>query len=474
MSAEYKEVIHPNVPDAVFLPSSGALIRMDTRAGLKDKVYQPLTPQRLEHLHSLGVALWGDDNQFPNRAYDSGKVSTIIGGENGIPFLIRAIYGDGIEYGIERYDAEKKEMYMDQTPIPELNKLLYSPATQAALQQSIHDHFWFRNRMPRLIFSANKNKVVSLFPGKAIHTRWALQNTSGLIERCFMNANWDLFAGTGTESKETINLPVINSHDFLAQQKVQKDLKNFDYVFRSYDASNADYYQMAPWQAAIESGWYDVAMLIPKFKKFLLENQMTIKYIIVIPDWWWADQAGGQPAYDAMTPEARVAFHQKKKQEINDFLSGLENSGKSLFTSEKTMGHGFEMLNTPLEGLRVKLIDKETFSGEYLEDSAEASTHLMWALGIDPRLIGDAPGSNRSGGAGSDKEEAFNIFLNLCKSHADAIFEPLLWAARYNGIDPDYSLRIWFKRPFFRAKSETTPSKRNTVPEPETKTQRAA
>lgn len=472
MSTEHIEFSHPSVPDAVFMPGSGAMIRSESALGVPK--IQPLSPQRKEYLQALNIALWGEDNHFPDRAYEAGKASTIIGGENGIPFLIRALYGDGFSYGRERYNAETKEMEIDETPIPELDQLLRNPSTLAAIKQSIHDHFWFRNRMPRLIFSADKKKVLSLFPNKAKHSRWALQNDSGMIEDCFINANWDLTAGDTTESPATLKRPVINAHDFLAMDQIRKDDRSYDYVFRSYDASNQDYYSIAPWQSAIESGWYDVAMLIPKFKKYLLENQMTLKYIIVIPDWWWEEQAGGRDRYAAMDDKELKDFHRQKRQEINDFLSGMENTGKSLFTSEKTVGTGNMPLDTPLEGLRIKLIEKQTFSGEYLEDSAEASTHLMWALGIDPRLIGDAPGSNRSGGAGSDKEEAFNIFLNLCKAHADQIFEPILWAARYNGLDPDYRLRIWFKRPFFRAKSETTPAQRNTVPAQESSSPKAS
>lgn len=423
----------------------------------------PRNPVRKETLTSLGIATWGDNNLFPNEVYEKGKKSTIIGGENGIPFLIKAIYGDGIAYGFERYDNIEKKIVVDERPTPELNRLIYHPATLAALKQSIHDHFWFRNRMPRLIFSADKSKVLNLYPCKALHTRWKLQDDNGIVRSCKVNANWDLFVGE--DARDTIELPVISAADFLAPGAVRADGKNTDYVFRGDDAGNQNYYNLAPWHSAIESDWYDVAMAIPKFKKYLMENQMTIKYVITIPDWWWEEQAGGKAVWDKQTPQQRQDFRQKKKEEINNFLSGLENSGKSLFTSEKTLAPGGnQQLAKPLEGLRIAAVEKQTFSSEYLEDSAEASTHLMWALGIDPRLIGDAPGSNRSGGAGSDKEEAFNIFLNLCKAHADLILEPLLWAAQYNGLDPDYSLRIWFKRPFFRAQSDITPAERKTTP----------
>lgn len=455
------DVVESDSEGLVFLPGASALMITESRAG--GRAVTPDTPKRIEYLANLGIAIWGEDNKLPNRAYEAGKASTIIGGENGIPFLIRAIYGEGLRYGREQYDPVTKEFYIDQQPIPEFQKILNHPATQAAIQQAIHDHFWYRNRFPRMIFSRNKRKVLYLFPNKAVDSRWGLQNDRGLIEKCFLNANWDLLAGAGTEHEETIELPVINSHDFLAAEDVLDDDNHFDYVFRSQDPSNTHYYSLAPWHSAIESGWYDVAMAIPKFKKFLMANQMTIKYIITVPDWWWEEQAGGTETWNKMTREEKQEFRRDKQREINSFLSGLENSGKSFMTSEKTKDKN-QALAKPLEGLRIKLIEQQTFSGEYLGDSAEASTHIMWALGIDPRLIGDAPGSNRSGGAGSDKEEAFNIFLNLCKSYADSILEPLIWAARYNGLDPDYNLKVWFNRPFFRAKSETTPSQRNTVP----------
>ncbi|MGB2434553.1 MAG: hypothetical protein ACPIB5_00450, partial [Flavobacteriaceae bacterium] len=61
--------------------------------------------------------------------------------------------------------------------------------------------------------------------------------------------------------------------------------------------------------------------------------------------------------------------------------------------------------------------------GEFLGDNGEASSHILYALDLDPTLKGHTPGAGLGSGSGSDKREAFNMFLTLTNVHQKIILE---------------------------------------------------
>ena len=79
------------------------------------------------------------------------------------------------------------------------------------------------------------------------------------------------------------------------------------------------YYNRPYWWSVFASGWYDFSSAIPVYKKALIKNQMTLKYMIYIRDGFWKKLYGAQGATsDAKQKEFKTEF----LKDMNDFLSG--------------------------------------------------------------------------------------------------------------------------------------------------------
>jgi hypothetical protein len=121
-------------------------------------------------------------------------------------------------------------------------------------------------------------------------------------------------------------------------------------------------------------------------------------------------------------------------------MAGAENTGNSLMVTFSSN----PQLQKEYPGWKITAIDNKIRDGIYIEDSQEASSHLLFALAVDPTLIGSAPGKGMGAGSGSDKQAAFNQYISLCQAHADIILEPLHFIRDYNGWDPRLTFK--FKR----------------------------
>jgi hypothetical protein len=296
------------------------------------------------------------------------------------------------------------------------------------------DFYWFYNYFPEMIVSNDRSKIVSISAQEASFCRWEKPNSStGLVERCYINANWD--NGGKEDSPETIVVPVLDPYyDPVGNLKARKD--GFKYIYPvSYPSPGNSFYQLAPWDSLRKNGWLELASMIPKWKKALMKNQLSIKYHIEIPEYYWRWK---YKTWDEMGQDQQVAARKKEMTEFNDFLTGEENAGKSVMTSSKFDAGS----NTKYPGWTITVLDDKMKDGTYIEDSQEASAHILFALGVDGTLIGNSPGKSMGAGSGSDKRVAFNQYIILRKAEEDLILEPLNFIRKYNGWDPELRFRI--------------------------------
>lgn len=188
------------------------------------------------------------------------------------------------------------------------------------------------------------------------------------------------------------------------------------------------YYNRPYWWSVFASGWYDFSSAIPVYKKALIKNQMTLKYMIYIRDGFWKKLYGAKGATsDAKQKEVKTEF----LKDMNDFLSGEENAGKGFvadFSYDKLKG--FEEKDIIIEPLK-----NDNIGGEYIEDSEEVSNVMSYAHGVHPSIIGASPKSKSING--TEARELFIIEQALMKAFQDATLKPLYMAKAMNGWDKD-------------------------------------
>lgn len=387
---------------------------------------QPATPKQKEQGGGDDVAPWGDDNDFPQKLISVVEQSTEIA-----PLLdwqARAMQGREVIAVQRVYDDDSGKFVERVVNDEEIDDFLQDTTTKRYMRESSLDFFYFWNVFPELIKSVKGDKIAYIGTQDASFCRWSKQDNNGIIRKCYVNANWPDAKST---DKETIKYPVIDPYSTQRIEDVRNS-KDDRFIYPiSYPSPGKVYYQLSKWHGFIVSGWADIARSIPQAKKSMMKRILSAKYILRIPINYWP---AVYPDWKDMTSDQKLAKKKEKLKEINDQLTGMENAGKTIMNE-----FGKDMFtNQDVPAWEIVEIESNTKSGEHLEDSREASEHLMRAVGVDPTLVGDGPGKKMGGGSGSDKRIAFNIYVALLQAYRDVILEPLYFIAEYNGWRKKY------------------------------------
>jgi hypothetical protein len=151
---------------------------------------------------------------------------------------------------------------------------------------------------------------------------------------------------------------------------------------------------MPTWYAAKK--WVEIAKNVPTMKAQMFENNIRLKYIVTIYDSYWTRVFGDEwNSYDFKTKEEKRA---ETYDAIDKWLVGSTNAYKSVFVPGS-----YDPINwKAVPEIEIKPIEDSTKQGELLPDSAAANSEILFALMMNPALMGaDTPGGPYSGGAGS-------------------------------------------------------------------------
>jgi hypothetical protein len=412
------------------LISTGNALKTKAAAGTTQKPDSPLVKPTGDNSTAV-IAKWGEDNLFPQRVLCEIENNTIIGST--LDWKARALYAGGVEAGKVSYNANGKQIFtpLIYQPFEEFKK---RSAFNRYLIEACGNFYYLYNVFPEFVLSNDRKQIVAITVQDAPFCRWGLQNPkTGLVEWCYVNANWDKWEDE--YSQYTARIPVLDPYyDPVGSLRERDD--SFKYIYPvSYPTPGKVYYQLAHWNSIRKSGWLDVAAEIVKFKKYLLKNQLTIKYHIKVPEYYWGWK---YPKWASYTEVQKKQIIKDELDAFNKFLQGTDNAGKSIMTIYKFDPH----MQKAYQGWIIEAIDDKTKDGAYIEDSQEASSHILYALGVDATLIGTTPGKGLGAGSGSDKRVAFNIYMSLCQIHQSIILEPLEIIRDYNGWDPEIQFRF--------------------------------
>lgn len=431
--------------------NTGVLISYGAEAKFKEK---PLAPKE-EDIHSFSdskVAYWGDSNDFPDKIEEElGKNADLLAA---LDWKARALYAGGVQYQV--LDPETGELKTKH--IPEIYAFLqnswYYP------MQACTDFYKLYNSFSVVILDQGRDKITKLYAPPTRMGRFSKQDKKGNINKLYISANWKEHPADGGEFRETI--PVVDpTYQDIRQLKDRRD--GFKYCLPVSYPTGRTYYQLAHWNCIRESKWLQLANNIPQYKMALMKNQMTVKYHVIMPDYWMSWKYKN---YHSLSQEKQAELITKEMDWFNDAMTGLEKSGKTIITMAMCEKHTGKML----AGWQIIPIDDKLKDGAYLEDSAEATIKIYSAVGIDPSLSGIIPGKGGSNRSGSDKREALNIYLSLVQMHADILLRPYYEVAKYNGWEEKYGPIVWsFKKPLLQTLDQISPAKRETtLPEQET------
>ena len=159
-------------------------------------------------------------------------------------------------------------------------------------------------------------------------------------------------------------------------------------------------------------------------KESKIKNTAPLKYHVEISDKYFDRIFRREHITDPKKQAERVA---KEKQQILDFLTGAENSGKTWFSNFYVTPDGKEQ-----HEVVVSRIDSSKEGGDWETDIQEAVNMICFTLQVHSNLVGSVPGKSQSNNSGSDKRELYTIAQALQKPFHDLMFVPHNIVIRYN------------------------------------------
>jgi hypothetical protein len=146
----------------------------------------------------------------------------------------------------------------------------------------------------------------------------------------------------------------------------------------------------------------EVANSVPEFKKAFFDQQAHIKFMIYVSDYYFENFY--KEEWDDFDADKRQKMREELSAAIDEHLSGNKAGGRSLISPIFEDGGKF------VKGIEVVPIDDKLKDGSYLPDASAANSEILFAIGVNPAIIGaGTPGGSNLGGSGSNIREAYTV-----------------------------------------------------------------
>ncbi len=345
-------------------------------------------------LSSNPWAIWGKDNDYPQRTIDANMQQETSAGA--LLFKTMAHFGLGLyfyELDIDEKGEEIRKAVKFSKLDPEIQRFWFENNLNNFSQGIIQDYEWWNFFYNQYIPNKSKNKIVGINWLRTRDVRSAKRNADGVIENFYISDNWK------KAQPQTNKLDVFDERDpFKSPNAVKKhQLVSID----------KDYYPTAHWQSNFR--WIEATRRIPRWILSNIINSVNIKYHVEIPEKYFLDlypDKNYNSAQEAMA--ARKTAEEDLKKQIDECLAGEDNAMKIFYTKFAVDQNG-----QIIPGWKITAIPNELKDGAWLNAYATGAAAICTAHGVDPGLTGIVSPSSLNVGSGSDLREKFNFHLQL-------------------------------------------------------------
>lgn len=376
------------------------------------------------------IASWGKNNDYPQQILKAVRQNGSA--SSGLRFLRKSHYGNGLVLVRDVPDANgKKETKMvDIAEVPDIQKFFLDSQMNRFWKETIADLEYFSIAFPEYILSDNFQQINKVKRQKTAWCRFSLPNKeNNLVEYVYISEKFGKET-IATTSEYVEEVPLIDSYWSADQVKEYCKANNIKKFIRPifYPLLDEAFYPKSEWHSVVENGWLDVANSVPALKKAMFQNQMTIKYLVEIHEMYFEQIY--REKWVGFSPDERKEIRRKVIDAVNESLSGNDNAGKSIQSMK------FIIENKEYSAVSITTIDDKLKDGSYLPEAEAANSEVLFALGVDPSLIGAGiPGGKLGAGSGSDKREAFTILSALFKTNRETTLEVYDFISQYNAWD---------------------------------------
>lgn len=366
-------------------------------------------------------AHWGDNDLWPTILRQKMELVPIAGAA--IAKKINLMQGEGLVW----YKTDEfRRLGHKAEPV-------YLPEVDDWMEMNRIQEEWFPaqcadfclpfNCFSELILSKDRKKITGIYHIAAEHARLSKANQRNEID--WLVYSYHFQHSTAQNDLNRVAIPLFKWYD---RDKFMEGLTGLKFAWHSrFPTPGMIYYARAWWMGLFkEGGWMDVSADVPKIVKAMQNNQVSLRYLINYPESYFIFR---YPDWHTFTPDERRTKIIEKQQEINAYLTGPANAGKTLMNIFRES----EINGQPLGKPEIVAVDDKAKSGTWIPDSNFADSQIVQGLGLDPSQIGLAPEGGKMGaGSGSDKMQSYNQAILLNTPDQNLVLQPLNFISRYN------------------------------------------
>lgn len=399
-------------------PDHGFMVTSKSVDSAKAPAKQPFINNEDDGANA-GFTNWGSDNLWPTRVRKKMEQSTVAA-----PLVYKSVcsmYGTGLVYW--RNVRENGEIRKDFSSIQEVEDFLEVNPVDYIVLERMMDYKYFNNIFQEFIVNKTGSKIVETHHLEAEFCRLSEQNKK-THEFDFVGVfgDWENVKKDDIEQISNVPWKRKTATEIL---EIAKSKKKFA-VHSKFPTPGRPIYGAPPHQALYnKDGWLEYSNKIPKILNAVINNGMNIKYHIQIPANYWKS---AYPKWDELSSSEQKEKKVEKLEEMNDWLTGENNSMKS-FISE----FGVDPMGKKIPGWEINEVkDSSNFDKELLT-SQESDAHISRALGVDPSLAGLQPQGGKMGaGSGSDKRTAFQNAVSMTPAEQIVVLDFLYVIGKVN------------------------------------------
>lgn len=390
---------------------------------------KPKEPKDLDFKYPW--AMWGDNNLLPKEMAKDietcGVLSSVIDGK------ARFGLGRGI---LPCYTQIKKDGTEEIVDVVQDAEILDFLDANDDFTQSLG---WFKdlngigNGLARFVLQKDRKKIATLLRDDVTEMRYEIMDNYARINNVYLSAWWEYVADKN--SQYLITIPLLDKNNPFQDLKNRTSGYEFALSFR-YPAWNRRYYSMPLWYSAYK--WVKIAQGVPDMKAALFQNNMRVKYMVVIYERYWTTAYGD--AWQDYTDEQQEQKRQELYDDIDKFLVGANNAYKSIFVN----GYFDKITGKNTQDIEIKPIEDTTKPGELLPDAAAANAEISFAMLWNPAIFGgtqpSGPYTNSQGG--SNVRESSLLQVMVAGFERYQIRRIMNVVKKYNGWDPKIQFMI--------------------------------
>jgi len=410
---------------------AAAIVMMN---GTEGAVYSPTAqkdftdPPKQDADQGTEFAKWGASNNQPNKEYARYLENTGVL-SSGTDIISRISIGRGpMPVRVVSRDPDGTEQ-LETIDDPDIQQWLTDNNITTFAQETILDVVQTGHCFSQLLANRARNHINRIRRTDASLCRFEKRKKGGAIDNIYISHEWGSKA-TSADSEYVKKVPLLDIDNplmSLVDEDGQLKALPAEFAIAShYRLYNRQYYALPLWYTVRK--WCDISMGVPEMKAYMFNNQMTIKYVIQIDEQYWISRWKG---WNGLTDAEQASRRETVLKEFDEWLSGNENAYKSLITPTRT-----NVATGAAEPLvKIEVLEDKIKEGKLLPDNAAADSQILFALALNPALLGvDMPGGMYGGGkGGSNIREAFLVQILIREVERAFVAKPLNVVARVNG-----------------------------------------